>query len=94
MIAGLVDGSDDTVGTAGLSIQILSFSNSTMSVGEQVTSVPVSGACNGGTYSGTALLKTAASMPPWVVTKVSNGGKATLTAVTLGVVYDSDGTLH
>lgn len=65
-----------------------------MEVGEQLTSMPVKGACVQGAYAGTASLQTGASMPAWVVTKLSNGGKVALMGVTLGVVYDSDGTLH
>lgn len=56
--------------------------------------MPVKGACVQGAYAGTASLQTGASMPAWVVTKLSNGGKVALMGVTLGVVYDSDGTLH
>eukprot|EP01043_Picozoa_sp_COSAG02_P020459 COSAG02_NODE_1010_length_15227_cov_5.846774_10_plen_66_part_00 len=65
-----------------------------MEVGKQLTSVQVDGACVQGTYRGTALLQTEVNMPPWVVTKLSNIGRAALTGVTLGIVYDSDGSLH
>ena len=90
----MIAGSEDDSDTAGLSIQIFSFSNSSMVIGQQLTSVSVNGACDQGTYTGTAMLKTKANMQAWVVTKLRNGGKTALTGVTLGVVYDSDGTLH
>ena len=79
---------------AGLSLQVFSFYNSSMEVGKQLTAVQVDGACTQGAYVGTASLPTAANMSAWVVTKLSNNGKAALTGVTLGVVYDSDGTMY
>lgn len=85
---------DKKIGAAGLSLQVFPFSNSSMTVGEQLTSVPIDGACVRGTYFGKGSLGTDGSMPPWVVTKLRNGGKGSLTGVTLGVVYNTDGTLH
>jgi hypothetical protein len=79
---------------AGLSLEIYSFSNTSMSVGPKLKTIPVEGTCAGGAFAGTASMKGEAGMPTWLVTKLRNGGSAGLVGVTLGVAYDSDGTLH
>lgn len=86
------------VAAPSLSLQVLSFSNATMSVGARLKTLAVTGNCaTDGKFTGTAeLLQEGSShlASDWVVTQLSNTGQSGLKALTLGVVYDSDGHLY